>query len=226
MESNTVQKLENESRQLADKLHALLKKHNLNANQVAQELGIPMMTIRRLISGETADPRISTLKLIADHFNVSIDSLLDEETLSTLQPLNKAKPHFVPVLDWVIAEKMKSIKDLDLSNWKEWQPVSLNEQDGLGKNAFALESRPSMYPRFPQGTIFIFDPDIDPADGDIVLVKIKNNELTLRELSIDPPEWQLQPVVPGSKVLQYNEQDFEIIGINILTMLYNRRGYG
>lgn len=218
----------NESQQLAVKLDALFKNHKVNANQVAQKLGIPMMTIRRLISGETADPRISTLKLIADHFNVSIDLLLDEEKSHSSLSLAKVKPHFVPVLDWSTAEKINtSIHDLDLSTWKEWQPVSLNEQDELGKNAFALASRPSMYPRFPQGTLFIFDPDLKPTDGDIILVKIKgNDELTLRELLIDPPEWKLQPIVPGSNTLHYSKKDHSIMGVSLLTVLYNRKSPG
>ena len=224
MKVKTTQKFKSSPKLLAARLNALFTMHNLNASQVARALGIPMMTIRRLISGETVDPRISTLKLIADHFHVSIDSLLNEEKLVTLQSLNNTKPHFVPVLDWTTPEKMKSIRDIDLSNWEEWQAVSLSEQNNIGKNAFALESRPSMYPRFPQGTLFIVDPETDPEDGDVALIKIKkNNELTLRELSIDPPEWQLHPIVPGSKVLSYNQRDFEIVGITLLTLLYHRR---
>ncbi len=222
--NNNVQKLENNHYQIADKLQSLLKSHNMSVNQVAQALGIPMMTVRRLASGETTDPRISTLKLIADHFDISVDSLINAEELPSLQPYNKPKSCCVPILDWDIAAE-RSIKDLDLTTWKEWQHISLNEQELPGKNSFALESRPSMYPRFPQGTVFIFDPDACPIDGDIVLVKIqKNNELTIRELYIDPPEWQLRSVVSNAKILHYNEDDFQIIGVNLLTLLYKNKG--
>lgn len=224
MGSSPVKKIETALRPLSSKLHTLLRKNNLNANQVAQELGIPMMTIRRIILGETTDPRISTLKLIADHFNVSIDSLVEEGTSSTAVPLNQTRPIFIPILDWSLLEKIESIHDMDLSKWENWHPVSLNNKTNLGRNAFALESRRSMYPRFPHGTIFIFDPDVSPTDGDIVLVKMKsNNELTLRELFIDPPEWQLHSITSSSRVFQYKEDECKIVGINMLTMLYNRR---
>jgi transcriptional regulator with XRE-family HTH domain len=212
------------SQKLAENLRVLLKSHNLNANQLAQILGIPMMTIRRLLSGETTDPRISTLKLVADHFNISIDSLIDGDNQTIIKSLKKTKPHFIPILDWDTTAKISTLNELDLSKWKEWQSISLNEKDIISKNAFALESRPSMYPRFPQGTIFLIDPDTPPTDGDVVLVKLKkNNELTLRELAIDPPEWQLHPVVLGSNILHYSEQNHKIVGVNLLTMLYNRK---
>lgn len=225
MSSKTARKIDSGSQLLlAENLRTLLKSNNLNISQVAQALGLPMMTIRRLLSGETTDPRISTLKLVADHFNISVDSLIENHHHSILQSLQKTKPHFVPIIDWETSKEIKNINDLDLNTWKDWQPITISSQELIGKNAFALESRPSMYPRFPLSSIFIIDPDVTPEDGDIVLVKImNNNELTLRELSIDPPQWQLHSVTSGSTTLQYCDQNHEIIGVNILTMLYNRR---
>lgn len=209
---------------LAENLCTLLKNHNLNATSLAQKLDIPMMTIRRLLSGETTDPRISTLKLIADHFHISIDDLITTGNSPAFQSLKRTKAHLVPILDWETAEKMVSFEGLNLSQWKEWQSISLSEEETISESAFALESRPSMYPRFPQGTIFIVDPHVTATDGDIVLVKIKkNNELTLRELHIDPPEWQLHSVISDSNTLQYLKREHEIVGIILLTMLYNRK---
>ena len=205
---------------LAANLEALLKSRNLSTSKMAQILGIPMMTIRRLLSGETTDPRISTLKLIADYFGVSVNSLVEDLHLMT-ESSGQSKPFLVPVLDWQTAENCSASRNLN--NWAEWQPVALHEKNLINQNTFALKSRPSMYPRFPQGTVFIISPDVLPTDGDIVLVKmIKNNELTLRELTIDPPEWKLHPIVPGSVVLEYSQQEHKIVGVNILTMLYNR----
>lgn len=211
---------------ITENLHNLMRNRNMNVNQLAQELGVPMMTIRRLILGQTTDPRISTLKLIANYFNVTVDSLMEENNQTIIKNSKKTTPQFIPIITWEIAKNIKSIKELDLIEWKEWQPISLGVEDAIGENAFALESRPSMYPRFPQETIFIIDPNVNPTDGDVVLVKIKeNDEVTLRELIIDPPDWLLQPITSGSNILHYSKNDHEIIGVNLLTMLYNRRLY-
>ena len=224
IENSDITEIKDKSQNIPKNLYALLKSKELNANQLAQLLGIPMMTIRRLLSGETSDPRVFTLKLIANYFGVTIDSLIEKNPIVTNNSLEKARPFFVPKLNWEIVSKIKSLNDINLSDWKEWQSISLNEKEKVSNNAFALESRPSMFPRFSKGTLFIFDNDVIPRDGDIVLIKlIKNNELTLRELLIDPPEWQLHPIVPGSNILPYSESEHSIIGINILTILFNRK---
>lgn len=211
---------------LAKKLAALLKLKNVSASQIAHTLGLPLMTIRRLVSGETTDPRISTIKMLANYFKVPIDQLMDGkvEDILEIKQSSIIKPHFVPIFNWSTIETSPSVKAIDISRWTSWQPLSVSDNEPIGKYTFALESRPSMYPRFPNGTIFIFDPELIPRDGDLVLVKIRDtNELTLRELKIDPPEWQLQGIVPGTKTLPYILRDLEIIAVNLLTLLFNRR---
>lgn len=67
-----------------------------------------------------------------------------------------------------------------------------------------MDSRPSMYPPFQSGTIFILDPALKPSDGDLVLVNLReDNELTLRELHIDPPDWRLHSVNQSSNIRNY-----------------------
>lgn len=209
---------------IAENISALLKKNNLNANQLAQILGIPMMTIRRIMSGETEDPRISTLKMIADHFNVSIDLLIGDDQKSVLAPSKKIKSYLVPKISWEDLSEFNNDEDIDLNDWSAWQSLSLNENDSVSKKTFALESRPSMYPRFPKGTIFIIDPNAKPTDGDIVLIRLKeNNEFTLRELIIDLPNWRLSPLVIDSDSINFNSEYHEIVGVSLITMLYNAK---
>ncbi|OAI45990.1 hypothetical protein AYO45_01910 [Gammaproteobacteria bacterium SCGC AG-212-F23] len=209
---------------LAKNLRMLLNAKGVSEYEIAQSLGIPFMTVRRIVSGETGDPRISTLKLIASYFNVSIDSLLEENDSKSPDFLTKRMPQFIPILDWDIVANTKSIEDIDLSEWNDWHPIIPEENLSLSKSAFALASRHSMQPRFPMGTLFIIDPNEAPADGDIVLIKMKSDgELSLRELIIDSPKWQLQPVVSGSEVLYYEENQHQIIGIIILTILHTRK---
>jgi transcriptional regulator with XRE-family HTH domain len=211
-------------KKLAKNLRMLLNEHQVTEGEIAQSLAIPVMTVRRLVSGETTDPRISTVKLMADYFNVSIDSLIEDNTSNSISLMNKSMPQFVPILDWDTAARIKSIKEIDTKSWKEWYPIILGDQALLGNDAFALESRPSMQPRFPIGTLFIIDPNEMPMDGDIILIKMKTSgELSLRELIIDLPRWQLQPVIAGSDMLFYDNSQHHIAGVVVLTILYTRK---
>jgi transcriptional regulator with XRE-family HTH domain len=212
---------------IADNLSGLLEINNLNSNQLANLLGIPMMTVRRLLSGETEDPRISTLKIISDYFGVSVDVLVGNNSQNLLMPSKKVASYLVPKISWDSLSTSKNIREIDFKTLTEWQSISLNEQDTISKSTFALESKPSMYPRFPNGSIFIIDPEVMPADGDIVLVKIKlNNNVTLRELVIDPPVWQLLALTANSKPIDFQESEHEIVGVNILTLLYSNKFNG
>ena len=159
---------------LSNNLRTLLDTRRVSESEIANALNIPVMTVRRIVSGETTDPRISTLKLIADYFNVSIDFLIGNKEKNSLNFMAKSMPQFIPILDWKTVSNISSLKDIDLNAWKEWHPIILGDKTSLSENAFALESRPSMQPRFPIGTLFIIDPNETPSDGDILLIKINN----------------------------------------------------
>ena len=212
---------------LQENLRTLLKENHLNANQLASILQVPAMTISRLLSGQTMDPRISTVKMITDYFNVSIDSLVDNPNYTKHFKAGSAstKPLFVPLLDWDTLINIQSIHELDLNTWHEWQPIpAFVDNNDLSNDSFALITRPSMSPRYRLGTVLIIDPHITPIDGDIVLIKIKNtHELTLRELIVDSPDWQLRSIVQGSTNLKFSSEQHHIMGVNRLTMSYNKR---
>lgn len=209
---------------LSKNLNFLLKQRGLNPNQLAQALGVPFMTISRIASGKTEDPRLSTLKMISDYFKIPIDLLISKELeLANNFALNN-KVYRVPKFNWDNISKFTDIGTLNPNNWHEWQTITLKEDAEISKKAFALESKPSMYPRFPRDTVFIIASDISPSDGDLVLVKLKqNNEFTLRELLLDPPEKRLLPLVEESKSIDFDEQAHEILGVCCLTILYDHK---
>jgi transcriptional regulator with XRE-family HTH domain len=208
---------------LAINLHSLMKSRNISDAELARALDLPSMTVRRIVLGETTDPRISTLKLIADYFEVSIDAMLNGDG-NWFNSSEKRMPQFIPILDWKLISTSDAINKIKLDNWPDWHPIAISSGMNLSANSFAIESRPSMQPRYPHGTLLIIDPDETPNDSDVILIKIKNsNDLSLRELIIDPPRWQLLPIINGSEIIFYEEKEHKIIGVLMLTMLYTRR---
>lgn len=206
---------------LSHNLIKLLKRHHINEADLATKLNITYNTLHRLVSGTTSDPKISTLKQIADFFNISLDTLLND-TSAELKTHDDA-PRFVPILSWDDMHTPHIFHGKNLENWTKWIPVATVEKNIMNEKCYALESTRSMQPKFPLGTTFIIKPDESPIDGDLVIVKFKSDEsVTLRELIIDSPHWQLSPIIPGSKSLILNKNEMEIIGVVILTVIQTR----
>jgi transcriptional regulator with XRE-family HTH domain len=224
-QASTIKKQQHNSDEaLAKNLSYLLEKENLSISEFSDILDIPQMTIRRLLSGETADPRISTLKLIANYFGVPVDYLLESNKQASIASVKYTKPFFVPMLDWSTTEKIFSQdNELNLDNVEKFCTVSQNCAENLSEKSFALESCPSLYPLYPKGTVFIIDQMANPTDGDIVLVRIeKTYEITLRKLAIYAPEWILESLIKNHNSLTYSETEYKILGVVMLTIFYNR----
>lgn len=208
---------------LADNILHLMEKKGVSDSDVARALGLPYNTIKRITSGETTDPKISTLSLIADFFHVGIDKLLAKDNEDAVSHSGQKTPALLPILSWHDLENPQLVHTINASNWTEWQPVALPDNYQLNEHSFAIETRKSMQPRFPQGTILIIDPAERPIDGDIVLIKIlETNELALRELAIDPPIWQLLSINDNHEPTIYNENKYQIKGTVVFTILHSR----
>lgn len=59
-----------------ENIKALCKEKGVNIRTLEKEVGISNGTIGRW---DTINPRVDTLKRVADYFNVSIDSLLSDK---------------------------------------------------------------------------------------------------------------------------------------------------
>lgn len=211
-----------QSSNLSEKLQTLLANRGVSEAEIAHSIGLPVMTVRRIIYGETVDPRISTLQLLADYFDISIDSLIGS-CKTVMSGINKVA-RLVPILDWKDLQTATFLKQTFLNTCQNYHPITLSDHLSLSDHAFGIESRPSMQPRFPRGTLFVIDPNINPIDGDLILVRMRPSmEVTIRELIVDAPAWQLLPVVAGSEVLYYSKDIHDILGVVMLTMLYARK---
>ena len=210
---------------LSKNIAILMERDQITESELARALGLPYNTVKRLISGFTADPRISTLSMIAQYFNITLDALFGEEdpTKITIRSNDKT-PRSVPILSWDDVSNKDFIQILDFKNWEHWQPIALASTDTLSDSAYALESRPSMHSRFPVGTVFIIDPKEKPIDGDLVLIRFKNNEsVSLRDLIIDSPHWQLLSIAQNTPSINYDVKEHKIIGVVVLTILNTRK---
>jgi transcriptional regulator with XRE-family HTH domain len=60
---------------IKQQLQALMAHHKLSGYELARRAGVNQPTLQRILSGETVEPKTSTLKKIADYFHVTVEDL-------------------------------------------------------------------------------------------------------------------------------------------------------
>ena len=195
--------------------HLMQQNNAISETELSRKTGIPKTTIYKILSGETTDPRSSTLIQIAHFFGVSLDTLLGLSPISL--DTCKIPSRSIPVLSWEDAIKGDDLlSGLNPNNWDRWATI-----DKEIPMAFSLISRPSLRPCFPSGTLLVIDPNIQPQDGDYVLVHYPDtNEATLREISIDGRQIRLMTLAT-SEFHDY-EENIKILGVLIQSKFAHR----
>lgn len=192
---------------LVANLKQLMHEHKINEADLSRSTGIPQPTLHKILSRKTADPRISTLKVLAQHFNISLDHLCTELLLPGATPTKHGNP--VPIISWETCLTPESINHLTPANWDQWLVVE-NDQDDT---AYALMTRACMVPRFPKDTLLIINPAVKPIDGDLIVVHYPDTTTaTLRELMLDGPTKLLIPLNREGKPENLTD-DIKIVGV-------------
>lgn len=177
----------NEQSWLVHNIKRLMAAKGLNEATLAKKTSIPQPTLHKILSGKTADPRVSTLKLISEFFNISLDAVIytppHEQFDLAINGVRRQTKH-IPVISWQQAvEAANFLTILAPSNWEDWQIATVKSEQVV-----TLVSKISMEPKFPKGTLLMLDLNAKPVDGDLVVVHYPNtDEATLRQLFLDGP---------------------------------------
>ena len=188
---------------LAETLKRLLYQHNLSESKLARLTGINQPVVHRLASGETDNPKISTILPIANHFEVSIEQLLGQEPI----PMGQQPRITVPLLTDEQATQLDKRPDqcplivIDFHAPKTVFAVTLNDS--------------SMKPLFPLGSILVIDPEQTPKDSDYVLVNLPDQKKVIfKQLLSDGHHYLLKSLNPDFPTVPLAHTD-HVIGIMI-----------
>jgi SOS-response transcriptional repressor LexA len=203
---------------IINNLQQLMFSRRLNEAELSRQTGIAQATLHKIFSGKTADPRISTLKLLADFFGITLDDLYLKDILDKKRTAQHGQS--VPIISWAdCINSANPIAKLTPTSWEKWIVIEQTNNEYI----YALASKPSMEPRFPRGTILIVNPKALSMDGDLVVVQYPDtNEAALRELSIDGPNKLLLPLNVNS-VPDKLENNIKIIGTIIQSRFFHHQ---
>lgn len=195
----------------SNNLEKLMIAFKLGDNELSEAIGLPSTTIWRLKKGETGDPTLSTLKMIARYFKVSIGQLVCEEPLGpdlTDCGADRAIFSKIPVLDWgQLIESEKLLPSLTLQNHLSWTYTD------TGPNTFGLIIETEEYGSiFPKNALVFVSHSKEKIDPVYVIVAEKKSKKTaIFKMITSIPDYLAHPT-NTSMSFPFDESRYKIIG--------------
>lgn len=205
---------------IGDMLKAIMERKKISSSELARCTGIAQPVIYRIASGETDNPKINTLIPIANYFKISLDELINGSASGgngqAISDFNSAaQQQKIPLFT------LDVLSNKTAHHASEW----FSAHTRTSASSFCVKiSDDSFLPNFPVRTIMIFEPDIEPRNGDIILVSHKNEPLSIKKLLIDGGDFYLKPIRAelSAKPIAH-KSDLEIMGVLVETASFYRK---
>lgn len=163
---------------------------------------------------ESLQPSYKNMVTLSKVLGFSIDEVTSELMGRDPAEIHNVAARYVPIVSWVQAGEWTDSPYTETPDrCEEW----LEAPKKCGKNSFALEVRGNSMttdtgPSFPDGSLIIVDPDIEPKNKSLVVTMVEGStEATFKQLIIDNPYSFLRPLNPQYPVLTI-DREMRIIG--------------
>lgn len=167
---------------LAENLRSLMQEIPISENELARKTGVRQPIINRILTGKNQNPQIDTLRRLSVFFSLNISQLIGEESmeLANLGIFQRDTSSFSKVQLLELENVGETIGTKN--KYREYVYVDIP----LSPEAFAVKLADlSMEPRFPPGTVVIFDRKIEIKDRSyIILLPFQEKKAIFRQLLI------------------------------------------
>ncbi len=209
---------------LNEVLNRLLFQKQIRVAELARKTGVSQPTLQRMVIGNIENPHLTSLKPIADYFNVTLNQLKGIDPIAWLYPATPEEAGWTKVPLLSAAEAVKYKKHLTSKSHAKSHEMVLTDAK-VSKNTYAFKLQDaSMEPLFPKDTLLIIDSDREPKDRSYIMVALRNYPHAIfRQLIIDGPHQYVKPLSPDFDqykmgILSKNDK---IVGV----LLQARRNY-
>lgn len=211
----------NPAKRLSEILNYLMNECDVDGVQLSKNTGVPVTTINRLRKGDPSNnPTLTTLVPLAEFFSITVSQLIGDEPLSAQRQRGEHKPNVsqwkpVPHLSWEQAGEWQKNNAKLKSKINNWISTDLTVSD----YAFAITMEgDSMLPRFPEGTLFIIEPEQSVNNRDFVVILPKGQiKPVFKQILIDGSEYYLKSLSNDFKEIKRISlnKDHIILGVMI-----------
>lgn len=159
---------------LADNLKKLMEKANISEHELSRKTKVAQPIINRILNGENLNPKLLTLKPLADYFIITVSQLIGEQDIQNTWEGYTNSNHD----GW---------SEVPIKNWKKAAIVnpsvrkSILNESVVTNTAFGIYIlNDEMEPLVPKNSVVIVEPSIKPMPGDLIALKSKSNNTIIR----------------------------------------------
>lgn len=139
-----------------------------NSYTLHRKTGIPANALNDILSGKTANPKIRTLQILADFFNISIPQLCGIDPLPRMEELAPISSFHV-VLPLLNFNEVTRYRNNNLI--KERLPQVTTSLPSLNDQQYAIKIKDDdLFPDFLMGSILVIDDNVMSKSNDFIIV--------------------------------------------------------
>jgi SOS-response transcriptional repressor LexA len=200
-------------------LKRLMEREKINASELGRSIKLAQPIIHRLLTGKNVNPKLATIRPIADYFDVTISQLIGEDLLVLDNQVGEGSTwKQVPVLSW---GDVVSVVDGE-------QKVIVSEQVStdacVSESAYAVViENTGLEPHFPKGAKVVVEPMRQSTDSDfLVVITGEGGDPHIRQVVSDGADSYLKSLNPAlSKMNMVRlENAHKILGVVVQVKLY------
>lgn len=206
---------------VSDRINKRMRDLNLRSRDLVAATGVSKGTVSQWVNGNN-NPSATHIPKLAKILNVTESWLINGGAYSQRaksgevdqRPLQR-----IPLISLAQAGDWRNLMNLD-NDFPDWTNVT----DDVSPRAFSVKmDNDSMTGdgsiSIPEGSTIIFDPDVKPQSGKIVLARVGESTV-IKKLVIDGPSAYLTPIKPGYKTIELESLDHVIAtGVSVQTKL-------
>jgi SOS-response transcriptional repressor LexA len=196
-----------------------MEKKKINASELGRNIKLAQPIIHRLLTGKNVNPKLATIRPIADYFDVTISQLIGEEMLVLDDEVSQGSTwKQVPVLAWSdISSVVNGERNVIVS-----EQVSTDARVSESAYAVVIENT-GLEPHFPKGAKVVVEPMRKPTDSDfVVVIAAEAGDAHIRQVVSDGADSYLKSLNPAlSKMNMVRlEEAKKILGVVVQVKLY------
>ena len=195
-----------------DRIKERLKTLGMTQETLAKKIGITRSAICHYLAGRRV-PSLHQFSKLAEVLEANPSWLQFGSPLEP--PAQKVSRlmsalHPVPILSWEQAANFTDLRDMDLSNIKEWVPNYFSQKTniyGLKIKGDAMISPNGQNKSFHEGDIIVVNYNSVVTAGDFVVAKLLDtNELNFKQYVVDAGKRYLKPLNPQYPTIEITER--------------------